>query len=105
MRTLKVMTEMSDYDLEQVYDDQIAPLMAQIISICKEYELPMLASFQYKNDSENGDYCSTYLEYEGRISDVLKQCRNIIYKKTQIYSVTTTKADGSIEKTIIADLG
>lgn len=30
---------------EQVYDEQIAPLMTQIIAVCKEHKVPMLAEF------------------------------------------------------------
>ena len=48
------------FDLEHVYDEQIAPLMNEIIAICKEHQLPMLASFAYRRD-ENGEYdcCTT----------------------------------------------
>ncbi|MCI0526392.1 MAG: hypothetical protein L0Y56_02920, partial [Nitrospira sp.] len=35
-----------EYDLEKVYDKQIAPLMTKIIAICKKHKLPMVASFQ-----------------------------------------------------------
>jgi hypothetical protein len=54
------------YDLEQVYDEQIAPLMAQIIATCKDYGLPMVASFAYRCD-ENGehDLCTSFVESEG----------------------------------------
>ncbi|RQZ50901.1 hypothetical protein [Burkholderia sp. Bp9099] len=30
---------------EQIYDEQISPLMTQIIAICKEHKIPVLASF------------------------------------------------------------
>ncbi|KVC49876.1 hypothetical protein WS58_06300 [Burkholderia pseudomultivorans] len=30
---------------EQIYDEQISPLMAQIIAICKEHKIPVVASF------------------------------------------------------------
>lgn len=30
---------------EQIYDEQIAPLMTQIITICKEHKIPIVASF------------------------------------------------------------
>ncbi len=52
-----------DYDLEQVYDEQIAPLMAQIIAICKEHQLPMVASFAYRHGENGGSYCSSYLDF------------------------------------------
>ena len=37
-----------DYDLEAVYDEQIAPLMAQVIELCQEHQLPVIASFCYR---------------------------------------------------------
>ncbi|MBZ5795945.1 hypothetical protein K8353_38090 [Burkholderia contaminans] len=30
---------------EQIYDEQISPLMTQIIAICKEHGIPIVASF------------------------------------------------------------
>jgi len=50
------------YDKEKIYDDKIAPLMKQIIEICKEEQLPMVAQFYLKKDREdNGEpmYCTT----------------------------------------------
>ena len=35
------------WSAEQVYDEQIAPLMKQIVAICKEHQIPMVAKFQY----------------------------------------------------------
>lgn len=49
------------YDLEQVYDDEISPLMAQIIEICKRENMPMVASFQYARDEDHVDDCCTSL--------------------------------------------
>lgn len=53
---------MKNFDKENVYDEQIAPLMEQIISICNENGLSMFASYYIKNDEENGElYCTTCL--------------------------------------------
>ena len=52
----------AEYDLEAVYDAKIAPLMTQIIAICKRHELPMIASFAYRA----GSYCSTALHFNDR---------------------------------------
>lgn len=35
------------WDLEAIYDEQISPHMAEIIRICKEHDLPFVASFEY----------------------------------------------------------
>jgi hypothetical protein len=44
-----------DFDLEDVYDDEIAPLMAQILEICRKHKIPMMASFCYSNNNEEDD--------------------------------------------------
>jgi hypothetical protein len=48
------------YDLEWVYDEQIAPLMLQISAICRAHDLPMLASFCYQRRLAEGEsYCNS----------------------------------------------
>lgn len=44
-------------DLERVYDEQISPLMKQIIDICKEHGMPMFTEFQFNDDG----FCMTRL--------------------------------------------
>lgn len=44
---------------EKIYDEKIAPLMKQIIQICKEEKIPMFADFQYSNE----DFCTTTLAH------------------------------------------
>lgn len=34
-------------DNEIIYDEQISPLMAKIIAICKQHKIPMVATFNY----------------------------------------------------------
>lgn len=54
------------YDKEKVYDEEIAPLMKQIIKIRKREELPMVAQYYLKKEREDDDdypgepmYCTT----------------------------------------------
>jgi len=49
---------------EQIYDEQIAPLMAKIIEICKAEQIPMFAEFQFADF----DFCTSciYPDVEGR---------------------------------------
>lgn len=49
-------------DNESVYDEQIAPLMTQIIGICKKHKMPMMASFQYAPEG----LCTTALPQKGQ---------------------------------------
>ena len=43
------------FDLENVYDQEIAPLMEKIFTICKRVDMPMVSSFAYATDS----FCTT----------------------------------------------
>lgn len=77
------------FDLEQVYDEQIFPLMQQMIAICKEHRIPMLASFQYTQDS----FCTTFLEYEGRKAHGrLQGALSLVQHGFLAYHVTKGKA-------------
>lgn len=49
-------------DNESVYDEQISPLMDQIIAICKQHNMPMLATFEYAADMA----CTTYIPFPGQ---------------------------------------
>ena len=53
------------FDLESVYDEQIAPLMTQIIDICKRHSLPMAATFEYATE----DFCTTTIPCDNRASE------------------------------------
>lgn len=52
-------------DNESVYDEQIAPLMAKIIAICKQYKIPMLATFNF---APNG-LCTTLMNQQSLYGD------------------------------------
>ncbi|MCP4640012.1 MAG: hypothetical protein GY851_06255, partial [bacterium] len=55
------------FDLEKIYDDEITPLMKQIIAICRKHRMPMLASFLYEHNEDGGlSTCDTIIQYEGR---------------------------------------
>ncbi|MDM4471345.1 hypothetical protein [Klebsiella michiganensis] len=67
------------YNLESVYDEKISPLMRQIIDICKEHNMPMVASFAYENSEENGiGCCTTTLTFEGRHIKAFAGAKSII---------------------------
>ncbi|SET89346.1 hypothetical protein [Pseudomonas graminis] len=46
---------------EEIYDEQISPLMQQIIAITREHGIVMIASFDIAHDGEgpNGEDCSS----------------------------------------------
>ena len=49
---------------EQVYDEQIAPLMTQIIEICEKNNIGMLADFEIPNDEDPDLCCTSWLPGE-----------------------------------------
>ena len=56
----------SPFDLESVYDRDVAPLMAKIIAICQAHKMPMIASFCYARGRDVDDpsglgLCTSYV--------------------------------------------
>lgn len=94
------------FDLEAVYDADIAPLMTKIIEICKAHKLPMFAAFLYQNDpeGENG-VCSTNLMFadERPVPEILLKLLPLLWEagRRRALRMRVTKADGSIEETVI----
>lgn len=94
------------FNLEDVYDEEIAPLMSRIIEICKEHKLPMFATFLYLNDpDESGDdaLCTTNLMFEERpIPEKLLGLIKIVSpSRGSPLRMRVTKNDGSVEDTVI----
>jgi hypothetical protein len=87
---------MTDYqpppvrDNEAIYDEQINPLMAQIIAICKEHGIPMLASFVYAPDS----FCTTAIPGpdDDEASQRLERARELIKPPVHFAAFTVTVA-------------
>jgi len=53
---------MTEWTKEDVYDEQISPLMTQVIAICKEHKIPLVAQFNYASEGEEGPrFCTTVL--------------------------------------------
>lgn len=46
---------------ENIYDEEIAPLMNQILEICREHKIAMLAQFGTPSESDKGLVCTTAL--------------------------------------------
>ena len=57
---------------EQIYDEQIAPLMTKIIEICKENKIGLHSSFRLTNEYEEELYCHSCLPVkDGYLLDML----------------------------------
>lgn len=82
-------SENEKYDLEKVYDEKIAPLMTQIIDICREHKMPVLASFAYGRNEEKSDFCTTYLEFENRVPEPFRPALSLIKNGFAPLTITT----------------
>ena len=71
---------MNDYDLEHVYNDQIAPLMAQIVAICWQYGMPLLVSCAYAHDEAKDAtrYYTTLVEINYRPLPEFRRAQAVI---------------------------
>lgn len=76
-------------DCEAIYDEQVYPLMTQIIEICQQNEMSLFASFKL-NDSPL--YCTTYVYDEADGEDSLhSRCRALI-NNTAAFTMTFTSS-------------
>ena len=71
---------MEMFDEEAVYDNEIDPLMREVIAICREHKIPMFASFVFENHEEKGEGLLYALinNFKGRYSGALEECANVI---------------------------
>lgn len=88
----------SPFDLEAVYDAEIAPLMTQIIAICQRHNMPMLASFMYQHhhgEDERESYCTTSLGGEGnwKPEKIIKATEIIRRNDSFFAAFTVTRRD------------
>jgi hypothetical protein len=92
---------MSDRTKEEIYDEEVSPLMSKIIGICKENKIAMLATFSIPDEEgeKNDLLCTTSLlaeEFEPpeRFLAALK-----VIKPPPLppLNMKVTKADGSID--------
>lgn len=58
---------------EEIYDEQIHPLMNQIIAICKKNGIAMVASFDIPTEAEPGLSCTTSFGDENNIMPIRMQ--------------------------------
>ncbi len=72
-----------DKDHEAIYDQQISPLMKEIVRICRENHIPMVASFEYAPEH----FCSTIM-LQPNCSDNLKAAANLIQKGFMAFAIT-----------------
>lgn len=70
-------------DKEPIYDERISPLMKQIIDICKENGIPMVASFRLNDGTEENDFeplkCTSFYLPDGVEDEALDNARRVLY--------------------------
>ncbi len=93
---------------EQIYDEQISPLMTDIIAVCKKHKIAFVASFAIPNDEDNDLRCTTAL-FESRdkstedVEDFRKACSILRGERQSPMMMTVDHGDGS--KTVTSILG
>jgi hypothetical protein len=76
---------------EEIYDERISPLMAQIIAICKEHKINMAAQFALDaktDDPEDVLFCTTSLPSDPSDTVGLERVRDLtrIMRSTPAFS-------------------
>lgn len=66
------------YNKEQIYDEQIYPLMDQIIKIVKDNDIQMIFSCYLKAEEEGNLHCTTYLKSTEENSNFLDAAAKVI---------------------------
>jgi len=94
----------NEYDLEEVYDERISPLMSEIIAICKEHKMPMVATFQYAvlddgSETPGPNWCTTVLQWadrglQGKAADAAAAVNP--KKRGPMMVLKTLDADGAV---------
>ncbi len=81
---------------EQIYDDQIAPLMAQILAISKEHKIATFASFGLATAEDPDFECtSALLDPEYEPTAALTSCYRV-YVPAPPIMLNTRDADGKL---------
>lgn len=84
------------YDKDSLYDEKISPLMKQVIDICKEEGIPMLAQFYIRSADVDPDgedlYCTTTLPAEGNTPDDMRRRMQIVRhgERTEAFAMTVS---------------
>lgn len=84
---------------ERIYDEQISPLMTQIIAICKEHDIPLVATFQLddeRGEKAEGFCCSTALVPEDACRSVKEAYAGAYPKRASPMMISTYDADGKL---------
>lgn len=86
---------------EEVYDDDISPLMVRIIQLCKDADIPMVCDFALDDDRGGGDppglHCTTAL-CPADANDKTKRLEAASRPVEAQWAAFVTHADGTREQ-------
>ena len=89
---------------ETFYDERVFPLMGEIIKMCKEKGISMLASFELDFDEDDGQplMCSTQIILPDCESPTLRKAADVLYPPPPICigEMIETLPDGTKRVTI-----
>ncbi len=86
---------------ESVYDEQIHPLMAKVIALCKEHGIGLAAQFQVRDEDEEPIAVTTVLTGKTyRSTPEFTALGEKLYRQTRppTLRLTTRNAEGQITK-------
>lgn len=81
---------------EQIYDEQIAPLLTQIIEICQQNGIAMVASFDIAHEGAPGLRCTSHLPDENGNYTFARAARILYPPETAPLMLTTRDEDGNV---------
>ncbi len=87
---------------EEVYDDEIRPLMARIFGVCKKYDIPLVATFQIdaRADGEEAVFRSSAVNVDSaRVAGNVTKAFEITRPKPAWWSAYIVDADGGSDMT------
>ena len=86
---------------EEIYDQQIGPLMAQVIAICKEHKIAFVATYSLASQDDEGLQCtSALLEDDCDPPDSYIASMRLIYGRSRepLMMVTTRDESGQVTR-------
>ena len=80
---------------EQVYDDEIAPLMARIIEVSKRAGIACFCTFDISAEDDPGFHCTTCLpDGDGVFPDAIRDCERRVCRRPQFMAFAITTEGG-----------
>jgi hypothetical protein len=95
---------MNKFDLEAIYDAEIAPLMTKISNICQAHKMPMFAAFLYMNDPDgDSGVCSTNLMFqkERPVPRAMLSLEPSLRPRSPIVRMRVMRGDGTVKDTVV----